>query len=109
VTPRPARQQADLFGLDGRVPAQWPATSVAAAEALQPDARTLRAEVLAAIRAAGPAGLTADEAAARLRRTPFTTRPRCTELRGLGLITDSGRRRPNRSGRAAIVWVAVEG
>lgn len=99
--------QPDLFGLDGRVPAQWPATSVAAAEALQPDAQTLRAEVLRAIRAAGPEGLTADEAAARLRLSPFTTRPRCTELRGAGLIVDSGRRRANASGRAAIVWVAA--
>lgn len=98
--------QPDLFGLDGRVPAQWPQTSVAAAEALQPDAPTLRAEVLAAIRSAGADGLTADEAAVRLRLTPFTTRPRCTELRAAGLVEDSGRRRANASGRAAIVWVA---
>lgn len=99
--------QPDLFGLAGRVPAQWPDTSVAAAEALQPDAQTLREDVFAAIRAAGQEGLTADEVAARLRLSPFTTRPRCTELRVAGLIVDSGRRRANASGRAAIVWVAA--
>lgn len=96
--------QRDLFGLEGRVGAQWPDTSVAAAEALQPDAKTLREDVLAAIRAAGEWGLTADEAAARLRLSPFTTRPRCTELRAAGLIVDSGRRRENSSGKRAIVW-----
>lgn len=101
-------RQPDLFGLDGRVPAQWPDTSVAAAEALQPDARTLREDVLRAIRAAGPWGLTADEAAARLRLTPFTARPRCTELHTAGLIVDSGVRRANASGRRAIVWIAPE-
>jgi predicted ArsR family transcriptional regulator len=99
--------QPDLFGLDAAVRSQWPATSIAAAEALQPDARTLREDVLAAIRAAGPAGLTADEAAARLRLSPFTARPRCTELRAAGLVRDSGQRRANASGRAAIVWVAA--
>jgi predicted ArsR family transcriptional regulator len=96
--------QPDLFGLAGRVPAQWPDTSVAAAEALQPDAKTLREDVLRAIRASGEWGMTADEVAARLRLTPFTTRPRCTELRAAGLIVDSGQRRANASGRAAIVW-----
>lgn len=101
-------RQPDLFGLDARVPAQWPATSVAAAEALQPDARTLREDVLRAIRRAGAAGLTADEAAAALALTPFTTRPRCTELHTAGLIADSGVRRANASGRRAIVWIVPE-
>lgn len=100
--------QPDLFGaLSARVAAQWPDTSVAAAEALQDDAPRLRREVLRAISAAGPAGLTADEAAARLRLSPLSTRPRCTELRAAGLIEDSGARRPNASGRRAIVWIAA--
>lgn len=100
--------QADLFGpFAARVPAQWPDTSRAAAEALQPDAARLRTEVLLAIRRAGADGLTADEAAARLGLSPLSTRPRCTELRQAGLIADSGRRWPNASGRQAIVWVAA--
>jgi predicted ArsR family transcriptional regulator len=99
--------QPDLFGLDARVPARWPDTSIAAAEALQPEARRLREDVLRAIRSAADTGLTADEVAARLRLSPLTTRPRCTELRAAGLITDSGLRRCNASGRRAIVWVAA--
>ena len=102
------KAQPDLFGaLAARVPSQWPDTSVSAAASLQPDAPTIRLEVLRAIRAAGDQGLTADEVALRLRLTPFTTRPRCTELRAAGLIEDSGRRRANASGRQAIVWLAA--
>ena len=65
----------------------------------------MRERVLAAIRKAGAFGLTADEAAAKLGLTPFTARPRCTELNKLGKIMDSGLRRENESGRRAIVWV----
>ncbi len=52
-----------------------------------------------------PDGATADEIAAALRRTPFTVRPRCSELLRKGLIADSGRRRENVSRRSAIVWI----
>ena len=67
-------------------------------------AATVRNDVLAWLRA-HPDGATADEIALELRRSPFTIRPRCTELGRTGLIHDSGARRKNASGRNAIVWV----
>lgn len=75
-------------------------TSRQAAEKI--DAATLRGKVLAIIQRHGP--LTADEAAARLGMDKLSIRPRCTELRELGRLEDSGLRRLNSSGRKAIVW-----
>jgi hypothetical protein len=50
---------------------------------------------------------TADEAGAILGISPFSCRPRCTELAEQGLIRDSGHRRLNASGVSAIVWVGT--
>jgi predicted ArsR family transcriptional regulator len=96
------QQHPDLF--DGPVAAREADTSQAAARALEARAPLLRARVLAVIRAAGSRGLTADEAAQRLRLSVLTARPRVAELAKAGLVRDSGRRRQNRSGRSAIVW-----
>lgn len=52
-------------------------------------------------------GLTADECAADLRLSPLTVRPRFTELKGDGLIKDTGIRPANRSGRSASVMDAT--
>lgn len=79
-------------------------TSRAAARAAVPVAARLRTMVLTAIRNAGPAGLTADEAAEYLGLSILTVRPRVSELGKAGSITDTGSRRPNGSGRKAIVW-----
>jgi hypothetical protein len=84
-----------------------PRTSIEAAASMAPGLGRLQTAVLAAIAAAGDTGLTADEAALGLRLTPFTARPRCTELCALGLIADTGLRRVNLSGRKAIAWAAV--
>lgn len=86
---------------------QPPDTSIEAAEEIAPQVGRLQQLCLETIRAAGPDGLTADEVAARLELTPFSVRPRVTELSKLGLIEDSGVRGENPSGRRAIVWVAV--
>lgn len=85
-------------------PARDTDTSRAAASAIAPSAARLRMMVLGAIRAAGPAGLTADEAADRLGLSVLTVRPRVSELGKAGSIVDAGSRRANRSGRKAIVW-----
>lgn len=104
-----AARQPDLFDVYPDVPAARPTdTSIAAAESLADGVAGLRRRVLEAIRAAGAIGLTPDEAAAQLELTPFTTRPRFSELREKGLIEDSGLRRANASGRKAIVWWAAE-
>jgi len=79
--------------------------SIAAAEAVAADAPTIRGRVLRAIAGAWlTGGLTADEAAARLALTPFTVRPRVTELRVMGKVVDSGLKRRNESGLLATVW-----
>lgn len=104
-----AVRQPDLFDVYPDVPAARPTdTSIAAAESLAEGVAGLRQRVLDAIRAAGAIGLTPDEAAAQLELTPFTTRPRFSELREKGLIEDSGLRRANASGRKAIVWWVTE-
>ena len=78
-------------------------TSIAAADAIEAAAPTLRDLSLAAIRASGT-GLTADEAAATLGLSILSIRPRVTELGRLGEIEDTGVRRNNDSGKKAIVW-----
>lgn len=82
-------------------------TSVAAADALAPKLGRLQAMALAAYRAVYPQGLTADELAVRLVLDRYSIQPRTSELRRKGLIRDSGQRRRNATGKAAIVWVAV--
>ena len=81
-------------------------TSIAAANALAPKLGRLQRMAEAAIREAGLYGLTADERAARLGMDRWSIQPRTSELRRKGLIRDSGLRRPNATGKQAIVWIA---
>ena len=81
-------------------------TSIAAAMELAPKLGRLQRMAEAAIRNAGPQGLTADELAARLDMDRWSIQPRTSELRCKGLIRDSGLRRPNATGKSAIVWIA---
>lgn len=81
-------------------------TSIAAANALAPKLGRLQRLAENAIREAGLYGLTADELAARLDMDRYSIQPRTSELRRKGLIRDSGLRRPNATGKQAIVWIA---
>ena len=81
-------------------------TSVAAAEALAPKLGRLQRMAAAAIREAGESGLTADELASRLDMDRWSIQPRTSELRRKGMIRDSGKRRPNATGKRAIVWTS---
>lgn len=81
-------------------------TSVMAANQLAPKLGRLQQMALQAIRDVGVEGLTADELAARLAMDRYSIQPRTTELRRKGHVRDSGRRRPNTTGKMAIVWVA---
>jgi predicted ArsR family transcriptional regulator len=93
---------------DWPVPARARDTSQAAAASITAEAPQLRLQVLHAIQQAGRArGMTADEAAQRLRRSVLSVRPRVAELAREGLIEDSGARRSNASGRGAIVWIVA--
>jgi len=79
-------------------------TSAAAAEAIAPHAKSLRARVYDAIKAKPdtPEGL-----AKRLREDVMNVRPRTSELAARGLIEDSGARGVSRCGKGAIVWQVV--
>lgn len=88
-----------------------PTTSRDAAERIGPAAKSLRDHVLVVLRAAWPAGLTADEVAARMGKSVLSVRPRLSELRTAGQIFPAllpgarPLRRPNESGAGATVWV----
>lgn len=87
------------------------ATSLAAAEAIQPRLNELQRIVRAAIQmgANNPRdsdGAT-DEEISRFTGLPGNTvRPRRRELQLAGLIRDSDRTRATASGRQAVVWIA---
>ena len=83
-------------------------TSVAAASALAPKLGRLQRLAETSIRAAGEHGLTADELAASLAMERWSLQPRTSELRRKGVIKDSGLRRRNVTGKAAIVWITSE-
>ncbi len=84
-----------------------PGTSDVAANRIAGHTRNLRARVLAFIIAQGPHGATDDEGETALGIKPQTYTPRRGELVKLGLVRDSGRRRPTPSGRPAAVWIAT--
>ena len=66
----------------------------------------MRGRVLHAIHASAY-GLTAQEIEDRTGIAGNTVRPRLVELRDAGLIVEGPRFRKTRSGRWAVVWVAV--
>ena len=82
-------------------------TSIAAAHAIAPKLGRLQRMAEGAIRNARAHGLTADELAARLDMDRWSVQPRTSELKRKGLIRDSGKRRPNCTGKLAIVWIAA--
>lgn len=96
----------DLFRYPDAPGARDRDTSQAAADAIAPTAATLRAKSLAVLERSN--GLTADQVAGRLGLSILSIRPRLTELSRLGKVRDTGERRPNASGKNAIVWAAVQ-
>ena len=78
-------------------------TSADAAKAIKPDVLTIRRKVFRAL----VDGATCDEIEQTLELTHQTASARVRELAQAGTIRDSGERRLTRSGRKAIVWIAV--
>lgn len=78
-------------------------TSRAAAESI--NASVLRGKVLDAYRRFGP--MTADQCAEALRIDRLSIRPRCSELKRLGKLRDTGNRAPNDSGKSAVILQAA--
>ena len=70
-------------------------------------APSLRVSVLYLVVAMGDRGITADAAIEILKKRDYSIRPRFTELRNMGLVDDSGLRRPNRYDQPEIVWRAT--
>jgi hypothetical protein len=83
-------------------------TSIAAAADIAPKLGRLQRMAEDTIRSAGRYGCTADELAAHLNLDRWSIQPRTTELKRKGLVVDSGLRRPNCTGKSAIVWCAPE-
>lgn len=81
-------------------------TSIAAADKARHHVAIDRQQVLQYIIRAANHGATDDEIQEGLKMNPSTERPRRIELWHAKLVVDSGRTRPTRSGRQAIVWVA---
>jgi hypothetical protein len=85
-----------------------PGTSDAAAERIMPHAPDARGRILAFIASRGPDGATDDEGETALGIRCQSYTPRRGELARLGLVVDSGRRRPTGSGCPAAVWIVPE-
>lgn len=83
-------------------------TSIAAAEDLAFKLGGLQRLAHRAIAAHGPSGLTVDELGEVVDSPRWSIQPRTSELKRKGLIVDSGLRRRNCTGKAAIVWVTPE-
>jgi hypothetical protein len=81
-------------------------TSRDAAAAIGAKAKTLRERVFDAIAAAGSAGLTSDEVAARLGLDWRSIRPRVSELLAAGRIEPTGETRRNDTDLFAKVYRA---
>ena len=95
----------DLFAYPHQPGARDRDTSEEAAETVAKQSTILRARALDEIERI--VGLTADDVAGRMGMSILSIRPRVTELSRLGKVRDSGARRPNASGRRAIVWAAI--
>ena len=78
-------------------------TSLEAAELIKAGAETIRVKVYDVICNKGNFGATADEVAELLNLSPFTVRPRVTELYKQGKIERADRRK-NSSGAMAYVY-----
>lgn len=80
-------------------------TSLAAWESIQEVQASIESCILNEILCANSAGLTCDEIEQALDLKHQTASAAIRHLREKDFVYDTGRRRPTRSGRAAIVWM----
>jgi len=88
-------------------PSNTTPTSREAARRIKKRSPLQRQRVSRCILDAGSHGRTDEETGTELGMLLHSVSPRRGELVKLGLVRDSGRRRPTSSGRPAIVWVAT--
>lgn len=84
------------------------ATSAEAFDSVQGVTGELRRRVYDIIKRSGLVGMTSDDVEETLGLSHQTVSARCTELKKRGLVIESGRRRPTRSGRNAAVLIVKE-
>ena len=95
-----------LLSYNNRAPAVGHSiTSTAAADSIEPHISAMQARILAYLEWSG--GATDSEMQEALKLDPSTQRPRRREMQLAGRVQDSGTTRKTRSGRAAVVWVAL--
>jgi len=87
--------------------AQGSETSALAALRMRGPAASLRERIYDYIVDRGRYGATRDEIEADLKLRGNTVRPRCRELEEVGRVLKTPNRRKTRSGRDAVVYVAV--
>lgn len=97
-------QQLDIFSYPDGPGFKARETSRAAAAAMAPQAKSLRARVFDEIKKAPG---TPEQIAHRIKEPLMNVRPRCSELAAKGLIIDSAVRGTAMGGRRAIVWRAA--
>ena len=97
-------QQLDIFSYPDGPGFKARETSRAAAAAMAPQAKSLRARVFDEIKKAPG---TPEQIAHRLKEPLMNVRPRCSELAAKGLILDSEARGTAMGGRRAIIWRAA--
>ena len=79
-------------------------TSKKSADEINPKLSRLKKMILIELENVFPDGLTGSELAKRTDRNLLTIRPRTTELKLLGLITDTETTRKNDGGKSEIVY-----
>jgi hypothetical protein len=84
------------------------ATSSDAASRMEPIAGSMRATVLEYVRNCATHGATDEEMQVALEMNPSTQRPRRQELEKMGFIARTERTRLTKSGRHAVIFVAVQ-
>ena len=101
IVPRGAGEYPALYG--GAPPSVEQDTSAIAAASVRVPTHYMRSQVARYISVRG--GATCEEVEIGIGLRHQTCGPRIRELVQLGLVKDSGQRRPTRSGRGAIVWI----
>ena len=79
-------------------------TSKEAAEFMKPKTKTIRSKILNVLKNKGNYGATPDEVSSLLTIYFTSVRPRFSELKKMGCIEKTKRRRKNESGTDAWVW-----
>lgn len=84
-----------------------PETSREAADAIAPMARNHRDQILALIKAAYPESRSSEQIGQAIGLSPYSVRPRVSELVAGGKVERTDDRIKNDGGRSVVLWRAV--